>query len=36
MAPAKAIELAAALLGSIGVDIASVDWQVDRYFGLTA
>ena len=34
--PATAIELASALLGSIGVDVASVDWQVDRYFGRTA
>ncbi len=34
--PATAIGLASALLGSIGVDVASVDWQVDRYFGRTA
>jgi hypothetical protein len=34
--PATAIELTSALLGSIGVDVASVDWQVDRYFGRTA
>jgi hypothetical protein len=34
--PATAIELASALLGSIGVDVASVDWQVDRYAGRTA
>lgn len=34
--PARAIELASALLGSIGVDTTSVDWQVDRYFGRTA
>ncbi len=26
----QAIDVAAALLGSIGVDLASVDWQVDR------
>ena len=34
--PASAIELTSALLGSIGVDVGSVDWQVDRYFGRTA
>jgi hypothetical protein len=34
--PATAIELASGLLGSIGVDVASVDWQVDRYIGRTA
>ena len=34
--PATAIELTSALLGSIGVDVGSVDWQVDRYFGRTA
>jgi hypothetical protein len=34
--PATAIELTSALLGSIGIDVASVDWQVDRYFGRTA
>jgi hypothetical protein len=34
--PATAIELTSALLGSIGVDVSSVDWQVDRYFGRTA
>lgn len=33
--PATAIELTSALLGSIGVDVASVDWQVDRYSGRT-
>jgi hypothetical protein len=33
--PATAIELTSALLGSIGVDVSSVDWQVDRYFGRT-
>lgn len=27
----RARELAAALLGTIGVDVESVDWQVDRY-----
>ena len=32
----RAIELAAALLGSIGVDTASVDWQVDRFADLTS
>jgi hypothetical protein len=36
IAPATAIELTAALLGSIGVDTASVDWQVDRYSGRTS
>ena len=30
-----AIELATTVLGSIGVDTASVDWQVDRYADLT-
>lgn len=34
--PARAIELTSALLGTIGVDVASVDWQVDRYAGRTA
>lgn len=34
--PATAIELTSALLGSIGVDVGSVDWQVDRYLGRTA
>jgi hypothetical protein len=34
--PATAIELTTALLGTIGVDTASVDWQVDRYAGRTA
>lgn len=33
--PATAIELTSALLGSLGVDVASVDWQVDRYSGRT-
>jgi hypothetical protein len=31
----KAIELTTALLGSIGVDTAAIDWQVDRYSGMT-
>lgn len=31
LAPERARELAADLLGGIGVDLASVDWQVDRY-----
>jgi hypothetical protein len=35
IAPARAIELAGVLLGSIGVDTGAVDWQVDRYFDRT-
>lgn len=31
----RAIDLATTLLGSIGVDTNSVDWQVDRYSGHT-
>lgn len=34
--PARAIELTSALLGGIGVDTGSVDWQVDRYVDRTA
>ena len=32
----QAIELAGAVLGSIGVDTASVDWQVDRFADMTS
>jgi hypothetical protein len=31
LAADRAIELAGALLGSVGVDTASIDWQVERY-----
>ena len=32
----RAIELAGAVLGSIGVDTASIDWQVDRFADMTS
>lgn len=35
LGPDRAVELATALLGSIGVDTESIDWQVDRYSGMT-
>lgn len=35
LASDRAITLASAVLADIGVDTASVDWQVDRYSGLT-
>ena len=35
MAADRAITLASSLLGDIGVDTGSLDWQVDRYSGMT-
>jgi hypothetical protein len=35
MEPDRAREVASALLSTIGVDVTSVDWQVDRYADLT-